>query len=50
MPFQFTQPDFYNEYRSARNIVDTGGNRKSKNDDPPVDDLTIWQFENLTIR
>jgi hypothetical protein len=30
MPFQFTQPDFYNEYRSARNIVDTGGNRKAK--------------------
>jgi hypothetical protein len=24
MPFQFTQPDFYNEYLSARSIVDTG--------------------------
>jgi hypothetical protein len=36
MPFQFTQPDFYNEYRSARNIVDTGGNRKAKKEKPTV--------------
>jgi hypothetical protein len=36
MPFPFTQPDFYNEYRSARNIVDTGGNRKAKKEKPTV--------------
>ena len=36
MPFQFTQPDFYNEYRSARNIVDTGGNRKTKKEETTV--------------
>jgi hypothetical protein len=35
MPFQFTQPDFYNEYLSARSVVDTGGNRK-KTDEAPV--------------
>jgi hypothetical protein len=35
MPFQFTQPDFYNEYLSTRSIVDTGGNRK-KTEETPV--------------
>jgi hypothetical protein len=35
MPFQFTQPDFYNEYLSAHSVVDTGGNRK-KTDETPV--------------
>ena len=34
MPYQFTHADFYNEYRSARSIVDTGGNRKAKTDEP----------------
>jgi hypothetical protein len=28
MPYQFTHADFYNEYGSARSIVDTGGNQK----------------------
>jgi hypothetical protein len=37
MPYQFTHADFYNEYRSARSIVDTGGNRKAKTDDPEAD-------------
>ena len=34
MPFQFTQINFYNEYKSARIIVETGGNRKKADDDP----------------
>ena len=37
--FQFTQPDFYNEYRSARNIVETGGNRKKKDETPKLNML-----------
>ena len=36
MPFQYSQPDFYNEYQSARSIVETGGNRKAKTDELPV--------------
>ena len=35
-PFQFTQIDFYNKYKSARTIVDTGGNRKKPEEEPPV--------------
>lgn len=34
MPYQFTHADFYNEYRSARSIVDTGGNRRKTDETP----------------
>ena len=30
LPFQFTQPDFYNAYRNARSIVDYAGRGKAK--------------------
>jgi hypothetical protein len=34
MPYQFTHADFYNEYRSALSIVDTGGNRRKTDETP----------------
>ena len=37
-PFQFTQIDFYNKYKSARTIVETGGNRKRSDEEPPPEE------------
>jgi len=34
LPFQFTQPDFYNAYKNARIIVNYSGRGKAKPDDP----------------
>ena len=36
MPFQFTQPDFHNEYCSARSMVGLGEKSKAKTGQTPV--------------
>jgi hypothetical protein len=36
LPFQFTQPDFYNAYRNARIIVNYSGRGKAKAEAPVV--------------